>query len=132
MGTISNARASYGLSATGLPTKTNVSGVSTIGLTQTLAALDADIAYSFKVDGNRRQFWRGPLSTCRRGLSIEQQEPPTVIATATVLTLRGTLLTTVIYAVQFEFDATAAGGTSFRGDSTNAALGDIPLRTERT
>lgn len=50
MGTISNASAIIGLKATGTPTKTNVTGSSTIGLTQSSIPLsDADIAYSFKV-----------------------------------------------------------------------------------
>ena len=50
MGTISNASAIIGLKASGTPTKTNVTGSNTIGLTQSNIPLsDADIAYSFKV-----------------------------------------------------------------------------------
>lgn len=50
MGSISNAKASYGLSATGTPAKTNIDGSSTIGVTQAQTLLTtADIAYSFTV-----------------------------------------------------------------------------------
>ena len=51
MGTIANARASFGLQAAGTPTGTNVAGSVTIGQAQlTDQFTDADIAYSFKVD----------------------------------------------------------------------------------
>ena len=51
MGTISNARASIGLQASGTPTGTNVTGAVNIGQPQiTLPFDDADIAYSFKVE----------------------------------------------------------------------------------
>ena len=50
MGTISSARAIYGLNAAGTPTGTNITGTSQIGVAQTSQAFaDADIAYSFKV-----------------------------------------------------------------------------------
>lgn len=50
MGTISNASAIIGLKASGTPTKTNVTGSNTIGLTQSNIPLsDADIAYSFQI-----------------------------------------------------------------------------------
>lgn len=50
MGSISNAKAVLGLSATGTPAKTNIDGSSTIGVNsaQTLFE-DADIAYSYTV-----------------------------------------------------------------------------------
>ena len=50
MGSVSNARAVYGLLASGSPAKVNVNGALTIGVDQTQVAFtDADIAYSFKV-----------------------------------------------------------------------------------
>lgn len=50
MGSISNARAVYGLSASGTPTKTNVGGSATIGVSQAQESYTtADIAYSFTV-----------------------------------------------------------------------------------
>lgn len=50
MGTISNAAAVYGLTATGTPTKTNVAGALSLGVSQTPVTWpDANIAYSFKV-----------------------------------------------------------------------------------
>jgi hypothetical protein len=50
MGTFANARAVYGLHATGTPAGTNVSGTVTVGATQDETEFtDADIDYSFKV-----------------------------------------------------------------------------------
>ena len=130
MGTISNARASYGLSATGLPTKTNISGVSTIGVTQTLAALDADIAYSFEVEDGGGNF--GITLDLPTGVVSIDSGAPTV-SDGDGNDFEGvTLPTTVtLYAVLFEFDATAAGGT-FSVASTNAALVDIPTTEDGT
>lgn len=49
MATISDAAAVYGLSATGTPTSTNVSGSVQIGVSQTRVRLDsADVAYSLR------------------------------------------------------------------------------------
>ena len=50
MGTISNARAIFGLVATGTPTKTLVSGAATIGQTQSQIQIPADVAYAFTVE----------------------------------------------------------------------------------
>ena len=50
MGSISNAKAIYGVSASGSPTKTNVGGSATIGVGQTQSLFTtADAAYSFTV-----------------------------------------------------------------------------------
>ena len=50
MGSISNAKAIYGVSASGSPTKTNVGGSATIGTNQTQSLFStADAAYSFTV-----------------------------------------------------------------------------------
>lgn len=50
MGSISNAKAIYGVSASGSPTKTNVAGSVTIGASQSQSLFTtADAAYSFSV-----------------------------------------------------------------------------------
>jgi len=50
MGTISRAKAHFGLTAAGAPTKTKVVGSVTIGQAQdSIDFADADIAYSFKI-----------------------------------------------------------------------------------
>ena len=50
MGSVSNARAVFGLLASGAPAKVNVNGALTIGVAQDQITFDdADIAYSFKM-----------------------------------------------------------------------------------
>ena len=123
MGTFANARAVYGLHATGTPAGTNVSGTVTVGATQTETEFaDGDVAYSFMVTSTGAS--DVATLTLSSGAVAQTTGTPTIVdgdgndfegvALPTMATVHAILLEVV------------DNGTSISVTSSNTELPDIP------
>jgi hypothetical protein len=140
MGTISRARASVGLTASGTPTKTNVTGAVEIGVPQfTSEFTDANIAYSFKVTatgasdvatltystGVVAQTTGTPTIDGGDGLDFEGATLPTMVtAYALLLTAPSTNSAAVVFSGGV---AVLPGGVSFSHFGSGLTVGSSAL-----